>query len=317
MRRRDLLAGTTGALCGLAGCTGSGFERLQTEAGNGGGDAGDDETESSGESEATETITVGDPDEVPFPDAHPPHELELRNEGETDRTVSVAVESDEDRGGNEDEGADGNGDGDDEEAPLFERDLDLPAGEAITVVLVEPRSYTASITATRPDGNGESSVTDGITRRPFDCTRSRTTVTLGETGTETESTSTTSSCPVPEVADETLEVGDGECAGRTNGDRATVDFADEAVTVDGAMTIPTPCHGLALAAATYDEGRDALEITVAVGEQEAETCVDCLGTAEYEARVDLEGRYPGGVEVFHERGGERERIAATEYSPDW
>ncbi|PGF17528.1 hypothetical protein CP556_16410 [Natrinema sp. CBA1119] len=306
MRRRDLLAGTTGAVCGLAGCTGSTFDRLQSDRPGTDGDESATDSSDTTRSSSADTIEVGDPDEVPFPDAHPPHEFELRNEGETDRTVSVTITADEDDDG-------GNDDTDNDGGALFEPDLDLAAGGAITLVLVEPRSYAITVTTSSDDGTSEATVTDGIDRSPFDCTRSRTTLTLSETGTQTESISTSISCPTPVVADASLEVGERECAGGTDEDGATVEFADETVIVDGDITIPTPCHGLSLAETEYDERRDVLAITVAVGDQEDGTCIDCLGTADYAARIDLEGRYPERVDVHHETGDESQRITAAEY----
>ncbi|SEP91070.1 hypothetical protein [Natrinema salaciae] len=308
MRRRQLLAVTTGAVCGLAGCTGSPVERLQTDRSGSDGDGADRD----GSESASDEITVGNPDEVPFPDAHPPHELELRNDGETDRTVSVAITI----SGTDGDGADGSGDdttGDD--GTVLEREFDLSADETLTFVLVEPRSYAVAVT-TSGDG-GESTVTDAIDRHPFDCTRSRTRVTFRESGVGTESTSTAISCPVPEIADATLEIGEQGCADRTDGDDATVEFADETVVVDGDITTPTPCHVPSIAGTDYDERRDLLTVTVGVGEGTDESCIDCLGTAAYEARIDLEGRYPGRVEVRHESRGDDRRITTTECSADW
>jgi len=284
MRRRDLLAaGTTGAVCGLAGCIGSTFDRLRSDRPGTGGDesatdssADTDRTES--ESRSDETIEVGDPDEVPFLDAHPPHEFELRNEGEAARTISASITVE----GN-DEGED---DGDNAHgaiATCCSSAISISRRAMITLVLVEPRSYAITVTTSSDDGTSEATVTDGIDRSPFDCTRSRTTLTLSETGTQTESTSTSISCPTPVVADASLEVGERECAGGTDEDGATVEFADETVIVDGDITIPTPCHGLSLAETEYDERRDVLAITVGVGEQEGDTCIDCLGAADYAA----------------------------------
>lgn len=311
MRRRDLLALTTGTVCGLAGCADSRFERLQSERPDVGGSS-DDADQWSGDSAGTDAIVVGEPDEVPFLEAHPPHEFTLRNDGESERTVSVVVSTDDDDGG---DSADDDG-GDERDEPLFEREIDLGAGEERTIVLVEPRSYTVTVTTSRDGGTSESTVSDGISRRPFDCTRSRTTVTLSESGTGTESTASSIPCPVPEVADASLAIGERACAGRTDGDDATVEFADERVRVDGTIRTPTPCHALELAGASYDEARDLLAVTVAVGEQEADTCADCLGAADYEAEIDLEGRYPARVAVVHVNGDQRQRITTAEYGAE-
>lgn len=292
MRRRTLLAGTTGALCSIAGCVGSAFERSQMEADE---NASSDDAATERDGEPRRTVVVGDLDAVPFPSAHPPHELVLRNESGAERTVTVEVATDED----------------DE---LLARDFTVRADDALEVVLAEPRSYTVTVTTDRP--SGESSATVGIDREPFDCTRSSTTVTLRENGTGTKSVSKSIACPEPQVAAKSIGTVEQSCAGESDDDGATVGFEDEAVIVDGQITTPTPCYEPSIAEATYDERRDVLAITVDSGDQSAAGCVDCLGVVDYEARVELEGRYPGRVVVRHESRGETRRVAAAEYPPD-
>lgn len=354
MRRRDILVSATGALVGLSGCVNSGFDRF---AASGDADLESNETvpsnDGTGGEEPSETIEIGDPEEVPFLSAHPPHTLELRNESDADRTVTVEItaggddidvpsvlgnESEwvediglgdesslENESGSGDRG-DGNEtadvndeddehEGDDDDDEIFERDLEIQTGETIELVLVEPRSYRMTVTADAPDDGGESTAISTVDRQRLDCTRSRTTVILRENGIETRSTSETISCPKPEVVDASLAVRERSCADRTDGDAATVEFADEAVVVDGAITIPTPCHRVTLAEPEYDERRDRLAITVGVGDQEPGNCVECLGVADYEVQVDLEGRYPDTVAVHHETRGEDRRITTAEYPP--
>ncbi|WP_226006763.1 hypothetical protein [Natrinema salinisoli] len=319
MRRRTLLAGTTGVLCGLAGCTSSEFERLSAASDIDGdeidGNSSNESDRSDTDSESDTPIEVGNPDDVPFPAAHPPHEVVLRNPGDTERAISVVIATDSDEqsdGSIDDTSDDGSGDDD----PLLEREFDLPAGERIAFALVEPRSYAITVRTDSDDGTGESTVTNGIDRQPFDCVRSRTTITLRETGVRTESTSTSAPCPVPAVADASLEIDDRTCAGRMDGHQAVVEFADEAVIVDGDITLPTPCHGVSVTETAYDERRDVLAITVAVGDRDAGTCIDCLGVADYEARIDLDGRYPGRVTVSHETASETKEITAVDYPGD-
>ncbi|MFA9416924.1 hypothetical protein [Natrinema sp. HArc-T2] len=283
MRRRHLIVGTVGTLGGLAGCVDSALERGGAER-NGTGDG----------SGSDEPITVGDPDAVPFPSAQPPHELELRTERDTERTAAVEIRAD----GTE---------------TLLERDVAVPAGETITFLLVEPRSYTVSITTSASDDSSESRTAISIDRQPFDCTRSRTTVTLRETGTETESTSRSTSCPEPRIAETSLEIGAQDCTDRTDGN-ATVAFADEAVVVTGRITTPTPCYEPSLADTVYEDGRDVLTVVVDSGEQTDDACASCLGVVEYEAAIDLEGRYPDRVEVRHETRGESRQVATATYS---
>lgn len=315
MRRRHLLAGTTGALCGLAGCTNSELERLRTATNTGEDEPSDDSSDGPDQddtgSESDAPIVVGNPDDVPFLPAHPPHEVVLRNPGDTERTVSVVITDNGNETSEEDDG-----DGNDEGDLLLEREFDLPAGERLAFLLVEPRSYTVTVRTSSGGGASESTVTEGIDRQPFDCVRSRTTVRLGETGVRTESTSRSVPCPVPAVADASIEIGDRTCAGQMDGHDAAVEFSDEAVIVDGDITIPTPCHGVSLTETEYDERRDVLAVTVAVGEQEGGTCIDCLGVADYVARIDLEGRYPARVEVSHETAAETKQIATVDYPGD-
>lgn len=286
MRRRQLLAGTTGAVGGLAGCINSALERRMTERSGGSGD--DPDSDSDG------AVTVGDPDDVPFLSAHPPHNLVLRNESDTERTAAVEITADRDES-------------------LLERDIDVPAGDTITAVLVEPRSYTISIRTSDPDGHSQSSTTVGIGRQPFDCTRSRTIVTLRETGIDTESVSRSTSCPEPQITDTSLEILEQDCTNRTEGS-ATIEFADEAVVVSGQIITPTPCHEPSIADAAYDDDRDVLTLIVDSGEQSSEVCADCLGVVDYEARLDLEGRYPDRVEVGHETRDERRQVATAAFS---
>ncbi|MFD1562056.1 hypothetical protein ACFR99_00510 [Haloarchaeobius amylolyticus] len=285
MRRRHLIVGAAGTLGGLAGCVDSALER---------GETGRNGTASDPDSGSDEPITVGDPDAIPFPSAHPPHELELRNESDTERMATVEIRADETE-------------------TLLERDVAVPAGETITFVLVEPRSYTVSITRSDPDDGSESRTSVGASRHPFDCTRSRTTATLRENGIETESTSRSASCPEPAVTETSLEIGAQDCTDGTDGS-ATVEFADEAVAVTGRITTPTPCYEPSLADTTYDDGRDVLTVVVDSGEQTDDTCATCLGGVDYEATIDFDGRYPGRVEVRHETRGESRQVATAMYS---
>jgi len=287
MRRRHLLVGTTGAVGGLAGCINSALERHRTD--RTGSSGGGSNSGSGG------PITVGDPDAVPFPSAQPPHELALCNDGDTERTAAVEITADENE-------------------TLLERDITVSADETITFVLVEPRSYTISITTSDPDSGGESSTTVGVDRKPFDCTRSQTTVTLRENGTSTDSTSRSTSCPEPAVTDTSLEIKAQDCTSGTDG-TATVAFADEAVVVTGQIITPTPCYEPSLADVTYDDRRDVLTVVVDSGEQTADSCADCLGVVDYEATIDLDGRYPGHVEVRHETRGESRQMATAPYTP--
>ncbi|WP_408958310.1 hypothetical protein [Natrinema sp. 74] len=283
MRRRTLLGGTTGALCGLTGCVGSAFDDSTPDGAA---------TERTGESRRT--IVVGDLESVPFPAAHPPHELVLRNESDANRTVTVAVTTGEDT--------------------LLERDVTVSAGRSLEVVLAEPRSY--AVTVTTAGSGGESSATVGVDREPFDCTRSSTTATLRGSGIGMRSVSESIACPDLRIVARSIEAVAQGCADERDDDSATVEFANEAVAVAGQITTPTPCYEPSIADATYDEADDALVLTVDSGEQSAAGCVDCLGVVDYEARIELEGRYPGRVVVHHASRSEAQRVATVAYPSD-
>lgn len=316
MRRRELLVGAGVTVGGL---TDGEYGRVDnwTELDFSDGD------ESEPTDGTTETIEVGDPEAVAFPDAHPPHELEIHNAIGDPATVSIAIEPDRDDDAVEDDDAvmddndtveDGDAAEDDveEDDEDLEYEIELSDDDTLEVVFVEPRSYRVSIAVTDPEG-GESTARERVDREPFDCLRSETSVTITETGLESESSSRTASCPEPTVTDHSLERGEQDCAGGGDEDEAAVAFTDETVVVEGAIRTPTPCHELEIESATYDADREVLEVTVAVGEQADGICVQCIGVVEYEARIDLDGRYPGHAEVVHDRGGETVEVESAAY----
>ncbi|WP_254524235.1 hypothetical protein [Natrinema caseinilyticum] len=302
MHRRDVLAVSASALCGVGtGCAGSTFERRgardtgdsRVASSATPGDSGD-RTDASGlESDSRGTVVIGDPDDVAFSDAHPPHELALRNESGSALPVSVEITAD---GGD----------------VRFERDLDIPTTRTLRVLVVEPGSYTVTVTATTPSG-GESRATVGIDRHPVDCSASRTTVGLRETGIQTRTTSRSIACPEPRIGETSIERLERGCATRGDVDGATVEFANETVTVTGRITTPTPCYEPSLATTAYDDRHDALTVAIDRGEQSGGGCIACIGIVDYGARIDLDGRYPGRVDVYHETHDSTRLVRSAEY----
>ncbi|MFU8868629.1 hypothetical protein [Natronococcus sp.] len=102
-----------------------------------------------------------------------------------------------------------------------------------------------------------------------------------------------------------LERRDQRCASDED-DAATVRVDDGTLVVEGLIRTPTPCHGLVLESVSRE--RDALEVTVGIDEPDG-FCVGCLGVVEYVLEVDLDGRAPDCVAVFHERRDETVRVA--------
>lgn len=300
MRRRDVLAVPAGAMCGVAGCTGSAFERhkardtrnSRTVDSTSPRDSSDDTDANGLESNSRETIVIGESDDVVFSDAHPPHELALRNESGTELPVSVEITTDSGE-------------------VRFERDLDIPATRTLHVLIVEPGSYTVTVTANTPS-SGESKATIGIDRCPFDCTESRTTVVLSENGIQTQTSSQSITCPEPQIGETSIELLEQGCATRNDVDGATVEFANETVTITGRITTSTPCSEPSLAKAAYDDRHDALTVTIGRGEQSGSGCIDCIGIVDYRAQIDLEGRYPGRVDVYHETHDSNRLVGAAE-----
>lgn len=107
-----------------------------------------------------------------------------------------------------------------------------------------------------------------------------------------------------------LERRDQRCAGDED-DAATVRVADGALVVEGLIRTPTPCHALVLESVSRERDGDALEVTVGVDEPDG-FCVQCLGVVEYVLEVELDGRRPDCVAVFHERRDETVRVARGE-----
>jgi hypothetical protein len=100
----------------------------------------------------------------------------------------------------------------------------------------------------------------------------------------------------PRIVDRSFAAADGACADGT--DEATVQFADEAVRVDGQLGTPTPCYGASLDGASLDG--DTLVVAVARTAQTPDVCVQCLGTVPYDATVRFAGGLPDAVRVEHD-----------------
>lgn len=89
----------------------------------------------------------------------------------------------------------------------------------------------------------------------------------------------------PSVAEQAIETL-GTACGET--DTVGVDGVGPTVRVHGTIPAPTPCHEAELVSAEVDD--DTLALTIDVTPDESgESCVECLGEIEYEARIELAG----------------------------
>jgi hypothetical protein len=118
-------------------------------------------------------------------------------------------------------------------------------------------------------------------------------------------TSTSTATPEPtHITDRSFEVTNVACG--TTGEAATVTFEPNAVTVEGSITAPDPCHSAELDSATYDADADRLTVAVRSHlpeENRSQACVECIADVDYRARVSHRGGDPGTVVVTHD--GER------------
>ncbi|MDG5818157.1 hypothetical protein [Natronococcus sp. A-GB7] len=105
-----------------------------------------------------------------------------------------------------------------------------------------------------------------------------------------------------------LERRDQRCASDED-DAATVRIDEGALVLEGLIRTPTPCHALVLESVSRE--RDVLEVTIGVGDPDG-FCVQCLGVVEYLFEIELDGREPDCVAVFHERRDETVRVARGE-----
>jgi hypothetical protein len=291
VKRRDLLAGlgTAGTLA-LAGCAAEGDDpgdrpaettedatdrdpTTDTPDGDGPDDTWTPESET-----PQETVTVGDPETVAFPQNNGPHDLRVWNDAAAERSLSVTVV----RGGES----------------VLDRTFTLAADAWVQVRLHAPAGYDLSVSA------GEVAGSLTVSRSQFDCNQSWTTVAVRETAVEDRTVSTAMGCPGPAVGETTFEYGEGGC-GST--DRATVRFEEETVRIEGTAKTPVPCYDLALAGVELreadpaaDDGESTLVVRVGAAGRQSGGCVECLGSVPYETTVAMDHAYPSQVRVVHE-----------------
>lgn len=114
---------------------------------------------------------------------------------------------------------------------------------------------------------------------------------------------TTTTRTRPSVASSSFAVEDVSCG--TKSASASVSWSDVAVSVDGVLSVPSPCHTGVLDEVSYDADADELVVRVA-STKAKETCVQCLADVSYTASVEFADGLPGRVRVEHRsKGGTR------------
>lgn len=288
MKRRALLRTLGGltAVGAFAGCT-----SVQAP---GTGDRGDPTTDPgttpSEPGPVVDELTVGDRDDVDFPDSHRPHGLTVVNDADETRAIGVEL-------------TDGDG------QVLVEDSWSLPADGRIQMTLEEPDQYSLAV---RLDGTDLGPVSPRA--GSFDCNDSQTTVTVGPNGElDSRTISTEVACAPPEVVGTTFtETGSG-CAdgGPEQQPVASLTAEDEQISITGAMRVPNPCYGATLESASIGDGPEHL-LTVRIGQTDPDgdgACIECVGAVEYDATISLDTDYPQTVVLEYRHMGETEEAA--------
>lgn len=227
------------------------------------------------------SVSVGNRDDVSFPDNNRPQGVRIWNAADEAREIEFRISRDAD--------------------VAVDRSVEFAADAYLAASLNEPANYRISVGLV----GGDAEKTDfEIERSSFDCNSAGTDVGVMADGhIETMSMSTAMGCPGPEVSDSetSLSVGQGACGEQHS---ASVTFEGEAVRVDGAVRTSTPDSDLALASASYDRETDALTVRVrATGADDSgddSAGVQCVGEVPYEATVGFEYDFPSSVVVVHE-----------------
>ncbi|MFC4405598.1 hypothetical protein [Haloarchaeobius iranensis] len=237
---------------------------------------------------------VGSPEGVAFANNNKPVPVHVRNDADEERDFALQVTRPTP------------GPSDD----LQVRDLGtttLSADAYVTVMFYVPATYTLTV-----DGNGETLHEHQLGHGDFTCNSGFTSITVAEDwSVETSGVSTRMACPSPSARTVGVGQGEGECADGED-HTATVSYGDEEVTVEGAFVTPTPCYSVEVTESNYDEETDEFELVLVATENDAESCVECVGVVDYESTVGFEADFPAHVSVVHRTNdGDTEVARAT------
>jgi len=306
MNRRAFLkrSGGLAALTGLAGCLGS----VGSDSGPAGRDGTRTDETTAGDSttgpgnrfsgvrsdrdEPFQTISVGNRDDVAFPDNNRARRVRVWNAADEAREIGLRIDRDGEL--------------------AVDRSVEFAADAYLAVSLNEPANYRVTVGLARGDAEETSFE---VPRSSFDCNSAGTDAGVMPDGrVETMSASTAAGCPSAEITDSALSVGEGTCGEQHS---ASVGFADEAVRVDGAVRTSTPNSDLTLGGVGYDRETDALTVRVRATEGgETEAGVQCVGEVPYEATVEFDYDLPASVVVVHESMDETTEVARTDRQSD-
>jgi hypothetical protein len=300
MKRRTLLGAVAGSLgaASLAGCLGGGD-------GTGGPDSGTDTptdtpepttdppttTPSTGDDfrfepgsdEPFDRIERGDRSAVVFPDNNRPQDVKVWNDTDDQLEISLVVTRDQET--------------------VLSRRITFPPDGFLTLTLQTPNDWQVRL---RRDWTTLQTIE--IPRESFDCNHIEHRVGIAEHLTVyMELLATEIACPDPAVVETAFAAEEGQCASQTDSS-ATIAFEGESVAVDGTFVTPNPCYELRLATAAYDANADVLEVVIAA-QSTGETCVQCVGSIDYEATVAFEHDVPGQVVVKHRKDGKSTVVA--------
>lgn len=95
-----------------------------------------------------------------------------------------------------------------------------------------------------------------------------------------------------------IETDDAHCAD-PDPDVATASYGDGAVTVDGRIQAPTPCHEAVLTAVEFDGVTLTVSVSVESSLADDESCIECVGDIGYEATVQVDTS-PATVVINHD-----------------
>ena len=91
---------------------------------------------------------------------------------------------------------------------------------------------------------------------------------------------------------------------------ALVTFDEAAVTVEGTITAPNPCHEAAVQRAVYNESDDELRLVVETAQTDTDTlCTQVISGVAYTLTAEFDGGLPGNVVVVHEGASETTTVA--------
>ena len=101
----------------------------------------------------------------------------------------------------------------------------------------------------------------------------------------------------------------GSGCGSTSEAAVTFDGDSSTVNVEGSIMASDPCHVATVERAAMSDG--TLTVAVGVEADDSDTCQQCLGQVQYEARFAFADALPSNVEVQHTSQGETTTVTTA------